>query len=101
MMELFVLFQHIHYFNENAFFYVSSSNINKINVKKLVPYIFQYGIETDNISAGLDPVLSHTEKSYIVLFYRQFSTNIKIKIIRLIPVVLAWAFAPSGLTIMV
>ena len=46
-MELFVLFQHIHYFNENAFFYVSSSNINKSNVKKLVPYIFQYGFETD------------------------------------------------------
>ena len=68
-MELFVLFQHIHYFNENAFFYVSSSNINK---SKLVPYIFQYGIETDNISAGLDPVLSYTEKSSLAPYYRQF-----------------------------
>ena len=29
------------------------------------------------ISAGLEPVLSHAEKSY----YRQFSKNIKIKII--------------------
>ena len=33
------------------------------------------------ISAGLEPVLSHTEKSFIVSYYRQFSTNNKMKII--------------------
>ena len=31
------------------------------------------------ISAGLEPVLNHTEKSCIVLYYRQFSMNNKIK----------------------
>ncbi len=35
---------------------------------------------------GLEPILSHTEKSCITSYYKQFSTNIKIKIIRLIPV---------------
>ena len=37
------------------------------------------------VSAGLEPILSHTKKSCVALapFYRQFSTNINIKIIRL------------------
>ena len=47
---------------------------------------------TDLLSAGLEPVLSQTEKLCIASNYRQFSTNIKIKIIRLIPVLLAQAF---------
>ena len=38
------------------------------------------------MSAGLEPVFSHTEKSCIALYYRQFFTNIKMKIIKLIPV---------------
>ena len=38
------------------------------------------------LSGGLEPVLSQTEKSYITSNYRQFSTNIKIKIIKLITV---------------
>ena len=33
--------------------------------------------------AGLESVLSHTETSCIAAYYRQFSKNIKIKIIRL------------------
>ena len=33
-------------------------------------------------SPGLEPVLSHTDKSYIASYYRQFFTNIKIKIIK-------------------
>ena len=33
-------------------------------------------------------------KSCIVSYYRQYSTNIKIQIIKLIPVLLAWAFGP-------
>jgi len=47
--------------------------------KKLEDF-FQYGVE----SAGLKPVLSQTEKSCKAPNYRQFSTNIKIKIIKLI-----------------
>ena len=45
--------------------------------------LFQYD---QLISAGLEPVLSHSEKSCITLYYRQYSTYIKIKIIKLIPV---------------
>ncbi len=40
-------------------------------------------------SAGLEPVLSHTEKSCIASYYRQLSKNIKINIkimLELIPV---------------
>ena len=40
------------------------------------------------LSAGLEPVLNQTEKSCIASNYRQFSTNIKIKIIKLIPVLI-------------
>ena len=35
-------------------------------------------------SAGLEPVLGHTEKSCKASKYRKFSTNIKPKIVRLI-----------------
>ena len=45
---------------------------------------------------GLELVLSHTEKLCIGSYYRQFSTNIKIKLIKSIPVLLARAFGPSG-----
>ena len=41
------------------------------------------------LSAGLEPVLSQTEKACIASNYRQFSTNIKINIIKLIPVLSA------------
>ena len=55
--------------------------------------LFQYGFETDNIiSPGLEPVLSNTEKYCIRSYYRQFFKNIKIKILKLIPVLLACAF---------
>ena len=51
------------------------------------------------IFAGLEMVhISHTEKSCITWNYRYYPTNIKIKIIKLIRVFLAWAFDPSGLT---
>ena len=46
---------------------------------------FQYGFETYILSVWLEPVLSHTEKSWITLNYKQFSMNIKIEIIKLIP----------------
>ena len=38
------------------------------------------------ISTGLEPVLSHIEKSCIASYYRQFSMNNKIKILKIIPV---------------
>ena len=47
---------------------------------------------------GLEPVLSLTEKSCIASNYRQFPTNITIKIIKLKPVLFVRAFVPSGLT---
>ena len=50
------------------------------------------------ISAGLEPVLRLTEKSCIASNYRQFFTNIEIKIIKVIPVLFGRAFGPSGLT---
>ncbi len=49
------------------------------------------------ISTGLEPVLSHTEKSYIASYYKQFPTHIKIKNIKSISVLLARALGPSGL----
>ncbi len=50
------------------------------------------------ISAGLELVLSHTLKSCITSNYRQFSTNIKLKIIKSMPVLAARAFGSLGLT---
>ncbi len=49
-------------------------------------------------SAGLEPVLSQTEKLCIASNYRQYTTNTKIKIIKLIPVLSARAFSLSRLT---
>ena len=37
------------------------------------------------ITAGLEPVLGHTNNSWVVSYYRQISTNNKIKIKKLIP----------------
>ncbi len=48
------------------------------------------------VSAGLEPVLSHTEKSCIATNYRQFFTNFKMNIMRFKPVLLARAFGLSG-----
>ena len=44
------------------------------------------------ISAGLELFLLHTEKSCIASYYRRFSTNIKIKLIKFKPVLLVFAF---------
>ena len=41
------------------------------------------------ISAGLDPVLRHTEKSCIASHYRQFFKNLDIVIVKSIPELLA------------
>ena len=49
------------------------------------------------ISGGLEPIISHTEMLCITSYYRQLSTKIKIKIINLILVLLAWTFGPNML----
>ena len=46
------------------------------------------------MSAGLEPVLGHTEKPCIALYNRQFTTIVKIGIMKLIPVLLARTFSP-------
>ena len=48
-------------------------------------YILPVWLRNRFISAELKPVLCHTEKSCIESYDRQFSTNIKIKIIIVIP----------------
>ncbi len=58
----------------------------------------QVRLQNQLIPAGLEPILSRTEKSWIALYYRQLSTNIKIKILKLIPVLLARALGPWGIT---
>ena len=50
------------------------------------------------ISNGLEPIPNHTEKSCIVSYCRQFSTNNEIKIEISMPVLLVRAFGPTGLT---
>ena len=63
---------------------------SKISQLYTYMYSLQYGFETD-----LYPLdWNHTEKSCIASYYSHFSTNIKIRIIRLIPVLLAWPLAP-------
>ena len=66
--------------------YIKVDNADKIS------YFFPVCLSNRLISAGLEPVLSETEKSCISSNYRRFFTNIKIKIIILIPVLLALAF---------
>ena len=48
--------------------------------------LFGIKIQYDFETAELELILRHTEKSYIVSYYRQFSMDIKIKIIKLTPV---------------
>ena len=64
----------------------SKETVTDINVKlvtgimyRLNEYIkvFQVWFRYRLISASLDPVLSHDEKSCIASYFRQFSTNIK------------------------
>ena len=68
--------------------------MNNNNIKIIFALVW---LRNRLITADLEPVLSHTEKACIVIatHYRKFSTNDKLKIIKLIP---ARAFGPSGLT---
>ena len=58
-------------------------------------YFFQVWLPNRSISGGLEPVLSHTEKSCIVSYYRQFSANIKINSLYF-TIFLGKIFGPSG-----
>ena len=69
-------------------FAVEIEKLNTNNVSANIPVWMRNWL----ISAGLEPVLSHTKKSCIASYYRYIATNIKIKIIKLIPVLLAHAF---------
>ena len=51
-------------------------------------------LKGNRVILGLEPVLTHTDKSCIASYYRQFSTNIRIKIIKLIHNLLDQAFCP-------
>ena len=54
--------------------------------KCLIIHIFPIMLQNQTIFAGLEVVLSSTEKSCITSYYRQLSTKIKMKFIKLIPV---------------
>ena len=51
----------------------------KKNPMKIFPVIFWNRLK----STGLNPVISNTKKSYIASYYKQFFTNIKIKVIKI------------------
>ena len=46
---------------------------------------FPVSLRNRLISTGLEMVLSHTKKSCMASYYRPFLTNVKIKIIKLLP----------------
>ena len=52
---------------------------------------FPVWLQNRLIFAGLEPVLSHTEKLCIASYYREFSTFIEIILINLKPIFLARA----------
>ena len=54
--------------------------------------LFPVWLRNRSLSAELEPVLSHTERSCIASYYKQFYINIKIKTTELIPVLSMWAF---------
>ena len=60
-------------------------------------YYFPVSPRNRLTSAKLETVLSHTEKC-IASYYRQFSTNIKIKMIKSIQVLFARPFGPLEIT---
>ena len=68
----------------------SSSTLNRALEVRL--FLFWVWLWNQLLSAGLELVLGHTEKSCIVLFYRQFSTKDKMKNHNLIQVLL-WSLA--------
>ena len=64
---------------------------------RILPYMatkyFPKWLQNQLISTGIEPVLSHNEKSCTTSYYKQFYTNIKLKISKSIPVLLAMDFS--------
>ena len=56
--------------------YINKSTTLPLGTKTILAVWFRNRLTI----AGLEPVLNHTEKSCIATYYKQFSTNIKIKI---------------------
>ena len=71
--------------------YIGAKNVNKL---RTVCDKIQVWLRNRLISAGLEPILSHTEKACIASYYRLFPTNNEIKIIKLLSVLLAWVLGP-------
>ena len=67
--------------------------IGLVNIMKWInKYLVYFPVWLRNrlISAGLEPVINQTENPYVTSYERQFSTNIKIIIIILFTILLAW-----------
>ena len=79
--------------DKNLFHASTPQNLAKVQEQPQVN-IFLVWLQNRLISGGLELVLSHTEKSFIVACYIQFSTNIKI----LEPILFGCAFYILGLT---
>ena len=62
---------------------VEDVKMEDAQAKVVIILYFPVWLRNRLLSAGLEPILSQTEKSCIASNYRQFSTNIKIKIIKL------------------
>ena len=60
---------------------VYSLQENKVFTLCKTRTIFPVWLRNRLTSTGLEPVLSHTKNYVIALYYRQFSSNFKIKII--------------------
>ncbi len=58
-------------------------------IASIILFFFPVWLRNRLLSVGLESVLSQTGKSRIASNSRQFSTEIKIKIMKLIPVLLA------------
>ena len=63
-----------------------------------IPGNYFFSMASKPISDGLEPVLSFTKNH---LQHRQLPTNIKIKIIKLIPVLIAWGLKKSGFNLII
>ena len=70
--------------SDNLWRPVGSHDDNFLRSSQGREHNFQYGFKTDLVvSAGLELVLDHTKKLCIASFYRQCSTKIDIKIVKI------------------
>ena len=87
--------------NDDVWSWVLTRNNGELTKTKIlieeINFISSVASQPINM-AGLKPVLGHTEKPCIVSYYRQFSMNNKIKIMKSLPVYLAQTLGLSGLS---